>query len=123
GTIALIDPATGVVQKRLRRSEQGIYTVRWSPDGRHLAATGDDSAVTVWDTLSGRPRMVFLLGQSVMAADFSPSGRALVFADSAIALTIPMAPGGTAEDPQAMLQQAQQDAGMVLRGFNLVQEP
>ncbi len=47
GTIALIDPGAGTVEARLSRSSQGVYTVRWSSDGRLLAATGDDSVVEI----------------------------------------------------------------------------
>lgn len=125
GTIALIDPLTGAVGARLSRGPHGVYTVRWSSDGRLLAATGDDSVVTVWDAKTRAPIILFRTAQSVMAADFSADGRTLVFGDSDTALTVPLEEVVDAPpaDPARLQSQAEADAGLRLSGFLLVPAP
>ena len=67
-------PATG---------HQGdVNSVAFSPDGRWLATSGDDRAVKLWDTATGRLVRIFAQhSKEVGAVVFSPDGRYLASSD------------------------------------------
>jgi WD40 repeat protein len=52
GTVYLRDPATGEVRKRLRGFKEAAWNASFSPDGKWLAASGDQ-AVRVWEVATG----------------------------------------------------------------------
>jgi RNA polymerase sigma factor (sigma-70 family) len=53
GTIQLVEVATGGERLRLTGHRGGVRGVAFSPDGRRLISTGDDTTALVWD-LEGR---------------------------------------------------------------------
>lgn len=61
-----------------------INGVACSPDGKKIAAAGDDGYISVWDIASGK--ILFTLGKDLLSADavaFSPDGQLLAAAVSA----------------------------------------
>src|SRR5262249_28905882 len=56
----------------------GIYSVRFSPDGRKVVTTSDDGSVVVWDPRTGQP-LARLVGHEglVHSAAFNPEGNTL----------------------------------------------
>lgn len=76
--IDLIDVGTAQVRRIVNPTENGLTTVAWSQDGRHIAVSGWDSAVAVMDA-SGR--LEFLLrghSGSVHWMDWSPDATRLL---------------------------------------------
>jgi hypothetical protein len=95
GKVFLIDPATGKKVRELTPGHQdGATDVAFHPDGRHLASSGRDTVVRIWDTVSGK--MVKELGKPrggqfkdwIHAISFSADGRWLVAADMAGAVQV-----------------------------------
>lgn len=69
------DAATGRLKLALARTEGGVRTFTYSPDGR-LFVTTSDRGVRLWDALTGAP--VATLDKSRYPVRFSPDGRLLV---------------------------------------------
>jgi WD40 repeat protein/serine/threonine protein kinase/formylglycine-generating enzyme required for sulfatase activity len=53
-TLLLIDAATGRQRRELTGHPGFIRSVAWSPDGKQLAACGDQKPITVWDLPEGK---------------------------------------------------------------------
>jgi WD40 repeat protein len=90
GKVFLIDPATGKKIRELTPGhEQGLTDLAFHPDGRHLASSGRDTVVRIWDTADGK--LVAALGKPrggqfkdwIHAISFSANGRWLAGADMA----------------------------------------
>ncbi len=60
--VDLYDVAKGSLQTVI--STNGVYAVRYSPDGRMLVGSGEPDAITVWETASLRVRHRFIGHQS-----------------------------------------------------------
>jgi WD40 repeat protein len=95
GKVALLDPATGKLLADLTPGHlNGLTDLAFHPDGRHLASTGRDTTVRIWDTQAkklvaevGKPRG----GQFkdwFHAVSWSADGRWLAAADMAGAVQI-----------------------------------
>ena len=78
-TVEILDRATEVTLRTLRRRKAKVVCVSFSPDGKLLALGGDDNKLTVWQWGSGR--VVHELGQftdTVTCVAFEPSGKLVV---------------------------------------------
>jgi WD40 repeat protein len=90
GKVFLIDPATGKKVRELTPGhEYGATDLAFHPDGRHLASSGRDTVVRIWDTSDGK--LVATLGKPrggqfkdwIHAVSFSADGRWLAGAEMA----------------------------------------
>lgn len=83
GGVALLDLASGRWRVMLRGQPdtEAIRCVRFSPDGRMLAASGVDRVIRLWDPAAGK-QLKYLVGHrhEVVALAFSPDGRTLASA-------------------------------------------
>lgn len=88
GKVFAVDPATG---KKLREfspgHEHGITDLAFHPDGKHLASSGRDTLVRIWEAETGK--LVKELGKPrggqfkdwIHAVSFSPDAKRLAAAD------------------------------------------
>jgi WD40 repeat protein len=90
GKIFLIDPSTGKKIRELSPIHQyGVTDLCFHPDGKHLASTGRDTVVRIWNIAEGK--MVKELGKPrggqfkdwFHALSFSPDGTRIAVADMA----------------------------------------
>ena len=90
GKIFLIDPATGKKLRELSPIHQyGVTDLCFHPDGKHLASTGRDTVVRIWNIAEGK--MIKELGKPrggqfkdwFHALSFSPDGTRIAVADMA----------------------------------------
>lgn len=90
GKIFLIDPSTGKKLRELSPIHQyGVTDLRFHPDGKHLASTGRDTVVRIWNIEDGK--MIKELGKPrggqfkdwFHALSFSPDGTRIAVADMA----------------------------------------
>jgi WD40 repeat protein len=80
-TVYLWDAAGGRPLHRLRGHSGHINAVAFAPDGRTLAAAGQDHVILFWDTASGRPLHAGEgHGGGIAALAFSADGRTLAAA-------------------------------------------
>lgn len=95
GKVFLIDPATGKKVRELTPGHQyGATDLAFHPDGKHLASSGRDTVVRIWDSTSGK--MVKELGKPrggqfkdwIHAVSFSADGCWLAAADMAGAVQV-----------------------------------
>ncbi len=78
-SVRLWDPATGAALGSLRRTEDPVHALTYSPDGKRLAASYGDNTIQVWDPATATVAAV-LRGheQPARLLSFSPDGRRLV---------------------------------------------
>ena len=90
GKIFLIDPSTGKKIRELSPIHQyGVTDLCFHPDGKHLASTGRDTVVRIWNIAEGK--MIKELGKPrggqfkdwFHALSFSPDGTRIAVADMA----------------------------------------
>lgn len=90
GNVTLLEPKTGKKTKQLTPGHQyGITDLAFHPDGVHLASSGRDTVVRIWNTTDGK--MVKELGKPrggqfkdwIHAISFSPDGKRIACADMA----------------------------------------
>jgi WD40 repeat protein len=95
GKVTLVNPATGKKVKELTPGHQyGATDLQFHPDGKHLASSGRDTVVKIWDTATGK--QVTELGKPrggqfkdwLHAVCFAPDGRLLAAADMAGAVLV-----------------------------------
>jgi eukaryotic-like serine/threonine-protein kinase len=121
GSLLLFDDASRLSSpRRLSRGTAGLYAVRVSADGSHVATAGDDGVVALWVWESGEVALVFTSAQSADTVDLSPRGDAVVFGDSDRARVYGIDTAFGARRPADILDEAQREAGMTLDGFTLL---
>jgi WD40 repeat protein len=95
GKPVLIDPAAGKIVKELAPGHlDGGTDLAWHPDGKHLASSGRDTTVRVWDTAAGK--LVSEVGKGrggqfkdwICACAWSADGNWIAAADMAGAVQI-----------------------------------
>ena len=64
--------------------KEPVYSVAFSPDGRHLSSGSQDRSVRLWDVKTGRPIGLPLVGhrKTVNAIVFSHDGKHMVSSDT-----------------------------------------
>jgi WD40 repeat protein len=100
GVVTLLDPSTGKKVRVLAPPHQyGVTDLAFHPDGKHLASTGRDTVVRIWDTATGK--LVSEAGKPrggqfkdwVHAVSWSADGTWLAAADMAGAVQVWHFPG------------------------------
>jgi WD40 repeat protein len=100
GNVYLWDLKTGREVRRFRatREHPYVYTVAFSPDGRHALAAGADNTVGYWDVAAGR-----LVGKlpthEVASVAFSPDGRYAATSSPEGAVRLWRLPGAAPDPP------------------------
>ncbi|MBX3064723.1 MAG: PD40 domain-containing protein [Anaerolineae bacterium] len=86
-TIKLWDVKLGTEQAKLEKWNVSPTTIRFSPDGKWIAATYQDARIIVWDIMYGTSYREFSVDFTYAILDFSPDSRKLVaFAPSGVHL-------------------------------------
>jgi WD40 repeat protein/serine/threonine protein kinase len=76
--VRICDVASGQILRTLAGHKGYFYTLAFSPDGKWLAAGGDDALVKIWDTGTGREALVLKnQGRLVLGVAFSPDSKRL----------------------------------------------
>ena len=90
-----------------------IAYVSWSPDGRRLVSTADDSTITFWGANRGTRLQRAVVGESMQSADFSPDGRRVVLTSPNSFQPVVFDPS----DPNASITLAGQNTALVTSAF------
>jgi WD40 repeat protein/serine/threonine protein kinase len=74
---------TGAMVNLLVHPWREVARVRFSPDGRRLAAAFDTNSAAIWDLTTKPPQVVWISTQaSIQSAEFSPEGQRVVTAST-----------------------------------------
>jgi uncharacterized protein (TIGR03067 family) len=74
----LIDPAAGQLVRTIQEQQPIIRVLAFSPDGKRLAAGGDDRTVRVYAVQSGQCDQSFVHNTEIYSIAFSPDGSQLL---------------------------------------------
>lgn len=78
GSLSVYEIATGTVRWQVAAHASFVHGLAFSPDGTRLAACGADGAVTLWDSVTGRPLGTNQSTGTMRTLAFSPDGRTLL---------------------------------------------
>jgi len=117
--IELWDLTRRRVVKRLKGHRGLVNALAFSPDGRLLLSGGKDQTVRLWEVSSGRLAQVLRHARPVTAAVFAPDGRSMIVNDWKAIKVYPVKPPVWTRDPEVLLRQAEQEAGLKLKEFTL----
>jgi WD40 repeat protein len=95
GKVALIDPSNGKLLADMGPGHlNGLTDLAWHPDGKHLASTGRDTVIRIWDTTAQKQIAEVGKGRGgqfkdwLHAVSWSADGKWLAAADMAGAVQI-----------------------------------
>jgi WD40 repeat protein len=95
GKVALIDPANGKLLADMTPGHlNGLTDIAWHPDGKHLATTGRDTVIRIWDSVEKKQIAEVGKGRGgqfkdwLHAVSWSADGKWLAAADMAGAVQI-----------------------------------
>ena len=81
-TISIWSGSTGQELTTLHQGPSGVTLVRFSPDGRHIAAANADGTATLWDAAEGKETLHLRSGNMLLTSvAFSADGRRLATAE------------------------------------------
>lgn len=72
--IWIFDAVSGECLRKLDRVTKDLYTLQFSPDGKHLISTAGDNAVRLWRVEDGKEIWKADCGKDVKIAAYSPDG-------------------------------------------------
>jgi WD40 repeat protein len=78
--VQIWDLATGHLRGKLKRTEENLYCLAISPDGRRIAAGSSDKTVRIWPLDQGRVNPLVLQGHTdlICTMTFLPGGESLL---------------------------------------------
>jgi WD40 repeat protein len=100
------DTATGKDVVHLRRHDDRVNSIRFSPDGKKLLTASCDQTARIWDAETGKELQVLRgHGRSLLLAAFSPDGKKILTVSSnrteeGTWITRPFAPGPNDPNPE-----------------------
>jgi eukaryotic-like serine/threonine-protein kinase len=117
--IELWDVASRRVVKRFKGHRGLVNALAFSPDGGLLLSGGKDQTVRLWEVGSGRLAQVLRHARPVTTAIFAPDGRSMIVNDWKAIKVYPVKPPVWTREPEALLEQAEREAGLKLKEFTL----
>jgi WD40 repeat protein/serine/threonine protein kinase/tetratricopeptide (TPR) repeat protein len=79
-SVRLWDVAAGKEKATLRGQMSEVWSVAFAPDGKSVAAAGNDRTVRVWDIATGREKVLGAHKATVWSIKFSPDSRLIATA-------------------------------------------
>ncbi|MFK7987430.1 MAG: WD40 repeat domain-containing serine/threonine protein kinase [Sandaracinaceae bacterium] len=122
GRISVRLAADGAQEVDIPLHEDRVRRVVWTPDSLRLVSSGDDRAVRIVSRDGERFGRILRTRSLPEALQLSSDGRDLYFHDGIDLLRVDLRPSLDDQTPDARLQDAEQRAGLTLRGTELTVE-
>jgi len=118
-TIRLWKLDSGDLVQTFSGHKEWVNYVKFSPDGRYLLSGSDDRTARLWNVETGRLELIIMMSYEIAAIAFVPDNSAFAVTDKDEIVIYPFDLDFWKQDPQTLLEKAEQAAGMQLVGATL----
>lgn len=119
GSILLWDVESGRILRTFAGHEGWVNSFSFAPGEQLFVTASDDATVRLWSLDSEEPLLILKMSGEVYDSVVAPDGRSFAVIDGTEIVIYPLDLSLLDADPQELLSEVEEEAGMKLEGFSL----